>query len=166
MKSSSSNAAVWLIGMGVLALTGWWWPGILFVAALSSLVRGSFKGFVWLAAIGLLAEFDVWWPGILILIGVGLVSGGFGEWGDSRTAPPADNMVEDDRPPDLQTSTTITNPVPQTPMAARPSLAGLPENCPACGGPVSEETVEWQRRTFYCGFCGSVLSNPSASADF
>ncbi len=32
------RTGIWLIGIGVLALTDWWWPGILFLIGLSILV--------------------------------------------------------------------------------------------------------------------------------
>lgn len=33
------QAAIWLIGIAVLAITGWWWPGILILVALSGLTQ-------------------------------------------------------------------------------------------------------------------------------
>lgn len=29
------HAAIWLIGLGIIALNNWWWPGILFLVAIS-----------------------------------------------------------------------------------------------------------------------------------
>jgi len=29
------QAAIWLIGLGIIALNDWWWPGILFLVAIS-----------------------------------------------------------------------------------------------------------------------------------
>ncbi len=29
------QAAIWLIGLGIIALNDWWWPGILFLIAMS-----------------------------------------------------------------------------------------------------------------------------------
>jgi hypothetical protein len=44
-EAQAVQSAVWLIGLGVLFLTGWWWPGILILVGLSmiagALVRGS-----------------------------------------------------------------------------------------------------------------------------
>jgi len=36
----AAQSAIWLIGLGVLFLTGWWWPGILIVIGLS-MVAGA-----------------------------------------------------------------------------------------------------------------------------
>lgn len=35
------HTAVWLIGLAILALKGWWWPGILVLAAISALVEAA-----------------------------------------------------------------------------------------------------------------------------
>jgi DNA-directed RNA polymerase subunit RPC12/RpoP len=35
----SIHTAVWLIGLAILALKGWWWPGILVLVAVSALVE-------------------------------------------------------------------------------------------------------------------------------
>ena len=34
------QGAVWMLGIAVLAWQGWWWPGILVLVALSTLVEG------------------------------------------------------------------------------------------------------------------------------
>jgi hypothetical protein len=39
------NAAIWLIGLGFLALTGNWWPGILILVGISLLVSGLIPPF-------------------------------------------------------------------------------------------------------------------------
>lgn len=33
------HGAIWLIGLAILALKGWWWPGILVLVALSALTE-------------------------------------------------------------------------------------------------------------------------------
>jgi hypothetical protein len=72
-----------LIGLGILFLTGWWWPGIMVVLGIaigSGLVfRGRYlEGAVIAAiffAIPLLTEADIPWGlfGPMVLIGVGAV---------------------------------------------------------------------------------------------
>ncbi len=75
-----------LIGLAVIFLTGWWWPGILYVAGVSMIVRTVASGKAWteergglaVLAIGVLFTLtDVinvldfnWFP--LVLIGLGL----------------------------------------------------------------------------------------------
>ncbi len=36
----SVHGAVWLVGIALLAWTGWWWPGILILVAVSMVVEG------------------------------------------------------------------------------------------------------------------------------
>jgi hypothetical protein len=37
------QGAVWLIGLAILAWSGWWWPGILVLAGISGLVQGGIQ---------------------------------------------------------------------------------------------------------------------------
>ncbi len=37
------QGAVWLIGLAILAWKGWWWPGILVLAAVSGLVQAGIQ---------------------------------------------------------------------------------------------------------------------------
>jgi len=83
------SGGVFLVGLGLLFLTGWWWPGIMFVTAASMIARTiaegndpkTATGAFWLIAIGVLFGM----PGLigdiaggfwnifpLILIGIGL----------------------------------------------------------------------------------------------
>jgi hypothetical protein len=40
------QAAIWLLGIAILALFDWWWPGILVVIAISGLVQGGIQLYV------------------------------------------------------------------------------------------------------------------------
>lgn len=70
--------AIWLIGIAVLAITNWWWPGILILIGLTSFVSMMNRGPINLAVsplifffgMAVIAYFNWWWPGMLILIGV------------------------------------------------------------------------------------------------
>ena len=37
------HGAVWLIGLAILALKGWWWPGILVLVAISMIIEAAIK---------------------------------------------------------------------------------------------------------------------------
>ncbi len=37
------SGAIWLIGLGFLFLTGWWWPGILILVGLNMVLDGVFR---------------------------------------------------------------------------------------------------------------------------
>lgn len=75
-KNSSQNAdqvsgGVFLIGLALLFLTGWWWPGVMFVVGASIIARTMAEGKPWQSATG-----AFWVIGIGILFGVpGLFAG-------------------------------------------------------------------------------------------
>lgn len=47
-EAQAVQSAIWMIGLGILFLTGWWWPGIMIVIGIS-MVAGA-----------LAREMDVW----------------------------------------------------------------------------------------------------------
>nr|MBA3870981.1 hypothetical protein [Anaerolineae bacterium] len=84
------SGAVFLIGMGIIALLNYWWPGIMFVIGAALLIRaymtnpklGYFSPGIIAILIGLLYAFpniignvSSLWPIILILLGLGLLFG-------------------------------------------------------------------------------------------
>lgn len=81
------TGGVWLIGLAVLFMTGWWWPGILVLVGLSSLFSGlahapdangrlaALQGAAWMLGLAVIAAFGWWWPGILILVGLSAILG-------------------------------------------------------------------------------------------
>jgi len=42
----SVHAAVWLVGLAILAWQGWWWPGILVLVAISVIFEAVLKQYV------------------------------------------------------------------------------------------------------------------------
>ena len=78
---------IWLIGIAVLAVTGWWWPGIMVLVGISALVGGleaggsweqrwgAFQGAIWTFGIAVLAVTGWWWPGIMVLVGLSAILG-------------------------------------------------------------------------------------------
>ena len=87
-------SGVLLIGLALLFLTGYWWPGIMFVLGIAMLARTIRDGLPWstnrnaLVVLGIGGLFAVWdvfdssllgggrlWPVILILAGVYLLFG-------------------------------------------------------------------------------------------
>jgi hypothetical protein len=76
-QANAISAAVWLVGLGVLITTGSWWPGIMFLVGVSSVVQGSVAGRGWYAwqaglwSIGI----GVWaWTGYQLLVLFGLIA--------------------------------------------------------------------------------------------
>ena len=85
-QASGISGGIFLIGLGVLLYTGWWWPGIMLVIGLSAGAEQIFRGKI-ASGIGTIAFFsafpiiwaivqatDISWaiigPFILIAIGV------------------------------------------------------------------------------------------------
>ena len=88
-NAAQVGGGVFLVGLGMLFLTGWWWPGVMFVCAASILARTMAEGkplrratpAFWLIGIGIVfgapwlvgaiaSGFWKFFP--LILIGLGL----------------------------------------------------------------------------------------------
>ena len=70
-KGSHIGTGVFFVGLGLLFLTGWWWPGIMFVIAASILASAMAAGERLQDATG------AWW-----MIGIGVVFGVPGLFGD------------------------------------------------------------------------------------
>ena len=86
-RASGISGGIFLVCLGILIITGWWWPGIMFAIGLASGAELVFRGKVW-RGIGTLAFFCaipivVWivqaasipWAlvGPMILIGIGVI---------------------------------------------------------------------------------------------
>ncbi len=77
-REKEISAAVWLIGLGVLFLTGSFWPGILVLVGVSTYVheaakgdrQGALRSLIFFAGLATLFWANLFWPGILILIGL------------------------------------------------------------------------------------------------
>ena len=55
-RASAVSGGIFLICLGVLLITGWWWPGIMFAIGLSGGAELIFRGRIW-QGIGTLAFF-------------------------------------------------------------------------------------------------------------
>ena len=45
-RANEISGAIWLIGLGILFVTGYWWPGILIVIGAGSIAQGLAEGAV------------------------------------------------------------------------------------------------------------------------
>lgn len=137
--SSNVQAAIWLIGIGILWWTDLWWPGILILVGVSMLTQvlgGSGNGSP---------------QEVIPAVGTAPV-----------TAPP--EKVEDksdtgkeDVWPDEQAETPAFIQKETSPVGK----ASLPEKCPVCGGPIAENTrsLVWlSDHTVRCPFCDTVIT--------
>lgn len=85
--ADSISGGIFLISLGVLIYTGWWWPGIMVAVGLSSGASLIFRGQIWKGilsfaffvaipiAIWIISETQIPWTivGPLILIGIGVI---------------------------------------------------------------------------------------------
>ena len=87
-RGSAISGGIFLISLGVLIITDWWWPGIMFALGLSGGAELIFRGKIW-RGIGTIAFFsaiplvvwiveetDIPWGlvGPFILIGLGVIT--------------------------------------------------------------------------------------------
>ncbi len=80
-REKEVSTAVWLIGLGVLFLTGNFWPGILVLVGLSAYMhetakgdqQGALRSLLFFAGLAALFWTNLFWPGILILIGLAML---------------------------------------------------------------------------------------------
>ena len=86
-KASGISGGIFLISLGILIITGWWWPGIMFAIGLSSGAELIFRGkvgrgigtLVFFSAIPIVVwifqEVSIPWTlvGPMILIGIGVI---------------------------------------------------------------------------------------------
>ncbi len=46
-RANAVTGGIWLIGLGVLFATEFWWPGILLLIGITAIVQGSARGAGW-----------------------------------------------------------------------------------------------------------------------
>ncbi len=82
-RTDQIAGGVFVIGLAVLFMTGYWWPGIMFVIGASSLARGmaegrewySVQGALWTIGIGLVFAVGFNLPLLLIIVGLSMLLG-------------------------------------------------------------------------------------------
>ena len=86
-QAGAISGGIFMIGLGVLVFTGWWWPGIMFVIGLSGGAAAIFRGRIWAGigtilffsaipiAIWLIDQTEIPWAfvGPMVLIGIGVI---------------------------------------------------------------------------------------------
>jgi hypothetical protein len=121
------QSAIWLIGLGILFLTGWWWPGILIVIGVS-MVAGALVRGIELPAPAAPPE--------------------------PPTFPSAPTMAAPAPPPPPVSPAVTLRPEPEARPASKP--VRLPDICPNCGAPPRSLTSR-SEKPGVCPFCGSEI---------
>jgi hypothetical protein len=153
---SNLQTGIWLIGIGILALTNFWWPGIMFVVGLSVLASGSLQGAIWLFGIGVLGLTDFWWPGMLFLVGISILVGGLRPNRKKSILP--DEFWDD--PASFVEPIEDPTPLIEVDLPPSPTISRtwLPSRCPACGAPISATEAIWHSNDrAECPYCHSHL---------
>jgi hypothetical protein len=100
-QRSSISASITLVGLELLFLTGWWWPGIMLVIAVVILAEGAMRGELrcglqgagWLLAIAVWSIFNYNVGLLFVVIGVGVLANAFLKPGVARK-PHVDNTLD------------------------------------------------------------------------
>jgi hypothetical protein len=109
-KGDQISGGVFLVGLGVLFLTGWWWPGILLLLGLTALAKGACGsdwgarwGGLWLIGLALLFMVGFRWELVLIGMGVMMLLGyrrhnaGWHRWHDDDEQESKPKRKNDDK---------------------------------------------------------------------
>ncbi len=101
---------------------------------------------IWLVGLAILAWQGWWWPGILVLVAIsGLTEAGLKWYAGKQQADALELARQQD--------------------AIRNRATGLPDVCPNCGSPISENTVVWRGESSgTCPYCGSSVTGGKPSA--
>lgn len=125
----SLHGAVWLIGLAFLALTDWWWPGILLLVAASLVIEALLKQFAPQA-------FEK----------------------DEQVLAQSQPIAPPSSPSTPSSSSSMPSSSPATPSNPKHRLELLPSVCPSCGGPIRGHEVKWTgEQSADCPFCGMNL---------
>lgn len=101
-RANAVSTAVFLIGLGVLFYTSYWWPGILFLLGIQAVIQGfvrgrgwyALQGSFWLFAIGFLAIFHFGLPLLFVCLGVGVLLNAFVKPPMFKPKHRADDLLE------------------------------------------------------------------------
>lgn len=101
-QANAISTGVFLIGIGVLFYTRFWWPGILFLLGVQGVIQGlvrgrgwyAFQASFWLFAIGFLALFHFGLPLLFVCLGIGVLLNAFIKPPVIKPKRETDNLLE------------------------------------------------------------------------
>ena len=133
-RANEIYAAIWLIGLGILFWTGYFWPGILILIGATMLVRAFLP-----------------------------VDVSSSKSNVVKPVEPKENLDDSAPWEEAEEEEEPFEPAFVKPVEAGTSFPAerLPEACPNCGGPVKENAhkVEWvNEKSCKCPFCETLLN--------
>ncbi len=133
-SSQNLQGAIWLIGLGILWLTGQWWPGILILIGLSMVAKSFVRS----------AEPEA--PAV--------PEPTF----DPAPAPAAETPSQPESRFEAEPIPPEAAPAPAPASSVQGDLRRLPNRCPMCGAPVQPADVVWRSvNDPACSFCSANL---------
>lgn len=101
-RANELSGGVFLLGLGILFFTGFWWPGIMFVIGATAVVQGFARGQgwyalqsgIWTVAIGIWALFHFNIAILLAALGLSMVISAFIRPPMFEKKPVVDNTLE------------------------------------------------------------------------
>lgn len=133
-SSQNIQAAIWLIGLGILWLTGQWWPGILILIGLSMVAKSFIRSAEPEAPAAPEPTLD---PAPAPV--------------SEARSEPEDRFAAEPIPPEAA-------PAPAPQPAVMGDTRRLPNRCPMCGAPVQPADVVWRSvNDPACSFCSANL---------
>ena len=103
-QADAITSSVWLIGIGILITTGYWWPGILFLIGAGSIAQSfvegrgwySIQAGFWTIGVGIWALFNWNLLVLFLLIALSTLMGAFVKPSPFDKKPQVDPALHDD----------------------------------------------------------------------
>ncbi len=136
------GTAIWLIGLGILFYTGYWWPGIIILIGVSMVVN-SLVSADWGNRDQAVIEDIKPYP--------------------TEPTDPFSSPLEQPEPAAVETLNQVPELVKDATNGSIRYTGWLPASCPSCGAPVNPAQVVWQgAQTAQCTYCGSPIASKPA----
>ncbi len=122
------QGVIWMVGLAILAIKGWWWPGILILVAISIIYE---------------SVLSMAFPSQAV---------------EETPAPPTPPVPPAPPTPPVPPTPPIPPAPAKVEASPIYPVHLLPTNCPRCGAPARGHDVHWTSgHSADCAFCGANL---------